>query len=128
MRQVRVYFAGKLANAEEVIKIERANPQILFTNRWQYMEGKCPDSAEEAFRFWQLDEADVRLADIVLVWALTGQKLRGALVEVGIGIASGATIFVVGDHPDFGTWQYHPAVHRFSSMGAALSMARIFNK
>lgn len=47
---------------------------------------------------------------MVLVYAEEGEHLRGALVEAGMAIALGKTVLVIGDHPDFGTWQHHPKV------------------
>jgi hypothetical protein len=36
-----------------------------------------------------------------------------------MGIAYGKHVIVVGDHPDYGTWQYHPQVHRAKDLTEA---------
>lgn len=86
---------------------------VLFHARWlKHNEIGTPDLAEYASRFWAEDLQDVKCADAVIVYANEGEHLRGALVEAGMAIALGITVIVVGTHPDYGTWQYHPRVRR----------------
>jgi hypothetical protein len=107
---IRVYTASKLHHRQRWISIRSQWPGVTFTARWPDLERDGPPSDEEARINWLNDEADVRSADVVLVYAEQGEHLRGALIEAGIGIALGKTVLVVGDHPDFGTWQHHPKV------------------
>ena len=60
--------------------------------------------------FWSVDEEDVRHSDVLIVYGDLNDNLRGALVEVGMAIAFGKLVIVVGDCKDFGTWKYHPSV------------------
>ena len=122
---IRVYTASKLHYAPLWRKINEENPHIFFHARWiKHVAIGTPDSPENAIRFWVEDEEDVRTADAVLIYAKPGEHLRGALVEAGIALACGVQIIVVGEHPDYGTWQYHPRVKRCATLAAALELFR----
>ncbi len=113
---IRVYTASKLSTAVEWRQMQLAWPHVIFHARWlRHVEIGTPDSPENAVRFWIEDQEDVASADAVLVYAKRGEHLRGALVEAGIAIACGVPVIVVGEHPDYGTWQYHPDVTRVGS-------------
>jgi len=103
-------MASKLRHRQRWISIRSQWPGVTFTARWPDFEKDRPDSNEEARGNWLKDEEDVRSADVVLVYAEEGEHLRGALVEAGMAIALGKIVMVVGNHPDFGTWQHHPKV------------------
>jgi hypothetical protein len=47
-----------------------------------------------------------------VVFAEGDDHLRGALIEAGVAIALHKTVIVVGQHPDYGTWQWHSSVRR----------------
>lgn len=108
-----VYFASKLANSWRVKQYEKDCPGIASLSRWvEYHDKKVPETEENAVWFWLVDESCVKDADVVVVFAEPSQHLRGALVEAGMAIAWNKIVVVIGDHPDFGTWQYHPSVNR----------------
>lgn len=110
---IRVYTASKLGQAPLWRKLQNEWPHVFFHARWlRHVELKTPDSPENAVRFWQEDEQDVKTADALLIYAAPDEHLRGALVEAGIAIASKVPVIVVGTHVDYGTWQYHPEVIR----------------
>lgn len=112
---IKVYTASKLYHAEmwRTLHIDG----VEFTARWPRLHvGTVPDDARYAKIFWMHDEEDVRASDVVLVYAEPKDKLRGALVEAGMAIALGKDVIVVGEHDDFGTWQYHPLVHKAKDM------------
>lgn len=61
--------------------------------------------------FWLIDIYDVLRSEFTLVLGMAVDgPLRGALVEAGAAIASGARVICVGDAPCFGTWKHHPLV------------------
>lgn len=120
---LKVYLASKLYHREYAIKLILAHPEICFTNRWQYMEG-IPDEERYAKSFWQLDHADIVLADCVIVYAKCEDKLRGALVEAGIAIGLGKRVIVIGTHSDYGTWINHPSVRRVDTIEEAFIIGR----
>lgn len=124
MRQVRVYTASKLEHAELWKHARGKFPGVYFTARWPFYVGQVPDTAEHAEQFWQDDEEDIRRSDVVLVYAANSdEKLRGALVEAGMGLALSKLVIVVGKHPDYSTWQFHPQVEHADSIEAALAYA-----
>src|SRR5262249_12139340 len=79
-------------------------------------------SPEDFHIFWLVDEEDVKASDAVVVFGAADDKLRGALVEAGIAIGAGILTILVGDCPDWGTWQHHPVVARATSMEHAKEM------
>lgn len=117
---IRVYTASKLSAAPVWDQLSKAWPSVFFHARWlKHSEIKTPDTDAHAAEFWVQDEEDVRNADAVLVYARHGEHLKGALVEAGVAIALNIPVIVVGEHPDYGTWQYHPGVTRVADLSAA---------
>lgn len=126
-RQIRVYTASKTNHAAMWLRLRAEWPEVHFTARWpmQVLAG-LPQTPNFAMQFWQDDLEDVKFADVVLVYAEyhaipfahsvmnntepkgEWEHLRGALVEAGMGIALGKRILVIGDAPDYGSWQHHP--------------------
>jgi hypothetical protein len=109
---IRLYTASKMTHAAMWRQLRLVYTNIHFTARWPYLETEIPSTPEHAKIFWQDDLLDVSVADAVLCYAEEGEHLRGALVEAGIALGLGKKVIVVGDHPDYGTWQYHPKVIR----------------
>lgn len=125
---LRVYTASKLRHAAMWRALCRDTPHIYAHARWlKHNTLGTPDTPEHAAEFWLQDEQDVRDADVVLIYAEPDDHLRGALVEAGIAIACGVPVIVVGNHPDFGTWQYHPGVFRALNLPAAVAYLATLN-
>lgn len=119
----KVYFASKLAKGPLWRGLKE--PGIFAHARWlRHNKVGTPDEAEFASEFWLEDHEDVRDADAVVVYAEEGEHLRGALVEAGIALALGVPVYVVGPHPDYGTWQYHPGVIRVDILRQAFELIR----
>jgi len=119
---LKSYTASKLEKAPMWKRLQDEWP-FEFTARWfQYHVGKVPDTPSFAKFFWQEGEQDVRRSDVVICYCEGGDVLRGALVEVGIAIAWGKPVIVVGDNPSTGTWSYHPLVFRVATLEEARIM------
>lgn len=118
----RVYMASKMHHAEKWRALYSHHPEIHVVNAWCFLEPFVDASDANARKFWQDDFDDIARCHAVIVYAEPGENLRGALVEAGIGLGLDKTIIVVGDHPDYGTWQHHPSVHKSSSIEAALEL------
>ena len=117
----RVYFASKLYHASTWRNLKDARVHAFA--RWLvHEESATEDSAEEAKNFWIEDVSDVKVADAVVVYAAYDDKLRGALVEAGVALAMKVPVYVIGEHPDYGTWQYHPGVIRCDELEEALHL------
>lgn len=114
---IRVYFASKLHHADRWRRLCAESKEFIAHARWlKHSTIGTPDTAEHARHFWLQDEQDVRDADAVVVFGGKGDHLRGALVEAGIAIACRIPVFVVGDHPDYGTWRHHPGVRMIAEI------------
>jgi len=120
---IKVYTASKLDQAQRWKDLAKEWIEVEFTARWvSHHAGTTPDHECFAKVFWQHDVEDVLAADVVLVFAEPHEHLRGALVEAGMAIAFGLQVIVVGTHQDYGTWQYHPAVHRVPDLDYARTL------
>lgn len=118
---IRVYTASKLRHASMWRALCASTTVLQCHARWlKHVAMMTPDEPEHAAEFWLQDEQDVRDADVVLVYATGDDHLRGALVEAGIAIAVGVPVVVVGNHNDYGTWQYHPGVTRVATLEEAV--------
>lgn len=110
---LRVYTASKLGKAKEWRMLQEKWPDVIFHARWlRHVALGTPDTPEHAAQFWVEDHQDVVSADALLLWATNDEHLRGGLVEAGIALSHSVPVIVVGDHQDYGTWQYHPGVRR----------------
>lgn len=117
---MRIYTASKLNKAHLWRDLVSAWPEVTFTARWPTLHvGVTPDEPCYAKVFWQHDLEDVLAADGVLLYAEPEDHLRGALVEAGMAIATGRFVVVVGEHDDYGTWQYHPLVYKVGDLESA---------
>jgi len=116
----RVYIASKMHHAPAWRDLYQL-PDIHFVSRWPFLEPFVEPSATNARCFWQDDMADVRACHAMIVYALEGEQLRGALVEAGAALALGKLVVVVGDHVDYGTWQHHPNVMRVATLENAIA-------
>lgn len=119
---IRVYFASKLHHAQKWRDLCAATPHLQAHARWlKHHALGTTDTSTNARTFWLQDEQDVRDADAVVVYAEPHDHLRGALVEAGMALAYKVPVVVVGDHPDYGTWQHHPGVLRMPDLPTVLS-------
>ena len=125
---IKVYIASKLSYAKRFRDLRE-----IWGMRGVDLHARWFDQAElehvnheltphDFHVFWLVDEEDVRQSDAVILYAENGDRLRGALVEVGMAIALGKLVIVIGDHPDYGTWQHHPVVTRADSLDHAFTM------
>ena len=124
---IRIYVASKIKHAEmfRVFRRDWAVDGIDIQARWldHAKEEIDGTTGPEDFKIeWLVDEEDVINAKAMIIYAEPNDKLRGALVEAGIGIASGIFVIVVGEHLDYGTWQHHPLVHHAKTLRHAREM------
>lgn len=119
-RRPIVYGASKLMHSGMWLALRDECPEVVWSARWPDLTGRVSDSPENAAMFWLHDVADVKRADALILFAAEGHHLRGALVEAGVALALGKPVYVIGEHPDYGTWQFHPLVFRMPTVDAAL--------
>jgi len=118
---LKVYFASKINKRDYWKSLCLENDHFIAHARWLKQVGFEQEQTPANMRVaWMQDEEDVMQADVVVVYGEKDEHLRGALVEAGMAIAFRVPVIVVGDHPDFGTWQHHPGVKRAADLDEAI--------
>src|SRR5262245_26390285 len=91
---------------------EQWTPDVEFCAGWIRLEDDVfamnENDPKALLEHWLRDSREIAQCDVVMVNAAVSDKLRGALVEAGMGLAHGKPVLVIGTHPDYGTWQHHP--------------------
>jgi len=125
MTRLKLYIASKISQADRWKALEPHWPEIKLVSRWIKLHvGNTPDDPAFAKIFWQHDHEDVQACDVLLLFAEDGEHLRGGLVEAGMALALGKPVICVGDHPDYGTWQWHAQVFRVINLDEARILLR----
>lgn len=122
MPYLKIYFASKTIHAAKWREIDLNSPVLKITSRWikhviqdgDLFQQKA-DRDHSAW-VWIEDQQDIHAADYLVLYAERGEHLRGGLVEAGIAMEHGVPIIVIGEHPDYGSWQWHPQVMRIASL------------
>jgi hypothetical protein len=116
MNKPSLYTASTLRHGPMWRGLRAQWPEINFTASWidTYLDWQGGDIADICQAAWAAIETEIINSDYLAVFADAKDSLRGGLVEAGIGIGHFKTIFVVGAHSSYGTWQYHYAVRRVS--------------
>ena len=124
MKMLRVYPASKTYYAPLFQAYNLKQSKVFFCARWlQHHQHGTPDTSEHAAaQFWQQDEKDVAGSDAVLVYGEPDDVLKGALVEAGMAIAYGVPVILIGEHPAWSTWRWHPEVFHADTIEKAIEM------
>jgi hypothetical protein len=119
----RVYFASAF-DRHGVGRMLSEDPQWAFvhwTSTWitkTYLE--AVSTPEEFADHWTLDFKEIRDSDILMLYGREAMpRLKGALVECGVAIASGLKVLAIGLDVSVHTWAHHPAVHRVNTLAQA---------
>ena len=130
--KLKVYTASKLSDGPLWREVQDEWQEITIVARWPFLhvtEAGAPgwpeDCAAHGREFWQHDHDDVAACDVVLVHSQSDKPLVGALIEVGMGLALGKAVVLVGSHPSFGTWRFHNGVRHVADLNAARSLLRL---
>lgn len=122
---LRIYPASKTRHSIKWIEAHATWEHVHFTARWikqVTIDGgdilKTQASHEWAARCWIEDIEDIQHSDYLMLYAEPEEHLRGALVEAGAAIASGIPVILIGEHPDYGTWQWHPDCIHVANLSA----------
>lgn len=108
----RVYVASKLWHWEKWLKWEEKYVHdVMIISRWINVmrHHKTEDEVVRwttpgyARRGWEMNYQDICTADVVIVYA-EHDVLRGALIEIGMAIAEGKPIILVGNSPSYSEW------------------------
>lgn len=123
---MRVYWASKLHHAD---RLEREQQQsyfqgMEFTSSWTGIVHEVEDTPANAKTFWNRNLRDVMECEFCVVFAEKDDHLRGALFEAGFAMANGKPVIVVGEHPDYSTWQYLGYVYQATDFRHAAWMIK----
>jgi hypothetical protein len=101
------------------------NRDFIFHARWlKHTKIGTPDTPDYAGDFWLQDQQDVMDSDALILFAVPFDRLRGALVEVGMALAYGVPVVIVGEHDDYGTWRWHPGVYWVRTIDDAINFIK----
>lgn len=129
---MKVYVASQTHHAEQWLEIGQewrlqTGHQII--SSWpQMVYDGVPESTYNSKVFWQKNVSEIQDANVVLVFADTGDVLRGALVEVGVALATEIPIVCVGDHTSYGTWRHHPLVYNVDRLADVIPFLDLLAK
>jgi hypothetical protein len=123
LRKLKVYGASKIEAWEYWLALRDTFKGIEWTAAWpeviRQRSGVNLSGADKDFSAacWLRDFQDIQAADALILLAPAKENhLRGGLVEAGYALGLGKPVYLVGDHADFGSWQYHPMVRKFEKM------------
>lgn len=129
MNRAKIYVASQVRHAPmwQDWRAKHMNT-IEVTSSWIDMVGKVPATKDNAVWIWTLDHYQIMKSDVIVAYAVDGDVLRGALVEVGIGLALHKQILITGDgnNNSWGSWQNHPLVETARDLDHAANLATRF--
>jgi len=117
---VSLYAASKLLHAKKILAIRDAYPNIYLTSRWAAVADVSSEMNRPARHWLEDNKADIRRADVFLVYAERDDDLKGALYEAGYADAHGKPIYVIGTNRGYSKWQFGRAMKRRGTLKVAL--------
>lgn len=123
--KLRVYIASKFRHGRRWRELDWWE-QFELTSRWvTHYHDQVPDDPQFAKLGWLHDVEDVQRSDVLVLFGGEQDRLVGGLVEAGVALASGLPVVLVGESPDWGTWQHHPSVHKVGSLAEARTLLQL---
>lgn len=117
----RYYVASKLHHSLKWRTLYRNQPQgFHMTSRWPFVDLALTEDPETlktcAKHFWTDDIEDVVNSDFLILYVEPLDLINGALVEVGAALASGLTVYIVGENERLKSWVYHPNIIKLDTL------------
>jgi hypothetical protein len=104
---MKIYIASKTRHAERWKIIRGSGVPINSTWIDEAGTGESQDLSDLGSRCIK----EAAEADVLILYGEPGEKLKGALIEMGAALAHGRTVFVVGNNENFtGALFEHPLV------------------
>lgn len=125
MRHIKIYIASKLRHAEKLKALIRNIEGFHFNSRW-LDTGNLASNAAKPSAHWQVENFDdIQACDYIIGYVEEGEVLKGALVEIGYGLAYGKTVILIGQHESYEPWCYFsPQVRRAKDITQAIEMIK----
>lgn len=120
-RYASAYVSAKRIHAPMLVAIRKDWPRVNFTARWPVVANISSEHARPA-RLWLRDNIDdIARSDHFVAFAEQTDELNGTIFEAGCAAILGKPIFVAGNCPGFGKWQFFENATRFPTLDAALT-------
>lgn len=118
-----IYIASKAVHRQHW-RVLRDQAGAPFNSRWIDIEDNVPDEEIDFIRLWEMCEEDVRDCRLLIAVVKPDERLKGVLVEIGMALAFGKDIIVIGNPGrENGTWINHPRIrwHPYDTIENALT-------
>jgi nucleoside 2-deoxyribosyltransferase len=125
---MKVYTAGHTHLVHEIYEWKQEIYAQVVSSWLGLVMGEMAETPANSKAFWQNNIKEVQDADVVVVFADPLHPLRGALVEVGVGLAAEIPIIIVGEHPSFGSWRHHPLVYNVAKLADVDEVLRLLDQ
>lgn len=120
---MKIYVASKVKHADKWRELRQRGADIVSTWIDEAGEGESSDYADLALRC--IHEATS--AGCLILYCEAGEVLKGALIEVGVALATGRRVFCVGDCDSISrVFRRHPLWKDCGSLAEALTNAYYF--
>lgn len=123
----RVYVASRTNHAAMWKRLRASGLPIISS----WIDEAGPGETADLSELWERVEEEVTGADMLLLYVRPDDfPLKGALIEVGMALASSTPVIIVAPECDFaapsyrpiGSWIKHPLVSRAASIVEACEM------
>lgn len=94
-REIKIYIASKLEHAAKLAALRKDGFHI--NARWIDTAPIGQQKLKPVTHWQQENFDDIEMADFVILYVEPGDKLKGALVELGVAIRAGKEIWIAGD-------------------------------
>lgn len=96
---------------------EAARASVRITSTWIDEDGE--GESEDLADLWSRCVDEAAFSSALIAYHEDGEIWKGAFLEIGVALANGRPVYVVGDPP--GSWVNHPLVHRCPTLGDAFA-------
>lgn len=109
-KKPKIYIASKAHHRPRWRAVRDNGYEIV--SQWIDTEDKFTlDPTDLDFvKLWEMCLADIKSCDVLVLYVEDGERLKGALVELGAAIALNKEIIVTGRIGDNGSWHNHPKI------------------
>lgn len=112
-----IYIASKACHWKRWQELRAAGAPIIST----WIDEGAIGATSSFSDLWQRCVSEAASCSALICYAEEGEILKGALVEIGVALASGRPVYIVG--PVSATFCHHPLVRQCEDMEEALSFA-----
>lgn len=94
-REIKIAIAAKVEHAAKLAAISKDGFHI--TSRWIWMAASGQENMKPVTHWQQENFDDIEAADFVILYLEPGDKLKGALIEIGYAVRAGKQVWIAGD-------------------------------